>query len=124
LLDASPDLLHAAESSGNQPMIELLCSYGAARAVHILAYHGAVQTAAAVFATNPAMADNPEALENAAIEGHDAFVRLMLRYQPDLATLVAVGVRIQGPDAPIKTREIAELLSQHDAAGVGDQARA
>ena len=33
-----------------QPMIELLCSYGAARAVHLLAYHGDVQTAAAVFA--------------------------------------------------------------------------
>jgi ankyrin repeat protein len=37
----------------------------------------------------------------------------MLRYKPDLAMRVAVGVRIQGPDAAIKTRELAELLFQH-----------
>jgi ankyrin repeat protein len=105
--------LTRAMTQGNQPMVELLCTYGAAREAHILAYHGDVQTAAAVFAANPELADNAEALENAAIEGHAPFVRLMLRYKPDLAKRVAVGVRGQGPDAPIKTRELAELLFDH-----------
>ena len=72
-----------------------------------------MQTAAAVFAANPEVADDPEALENAAGEGHESFVRLMLPYRPDLAQRIAVGVRAQGPDASIKTRALAELLFQH-----------
>ena len=52
--------------------------------MHLLAYYGDVQTAAAVFAANPGLADDPEALANAAGEGQEAFVRLLLRYQPDL----------------------------------------
>ena len=47
-------------------MIELLCSPGVARALHLLAYSGDVQTAAAVLAANPALADHPDALVNAA----------------------------------------------------------
>ena len=66
----------------------------------LLAYYGDVETAAAVFAANPALADDPEALANAAGKGQEAFVRLMLRYQPDLARRVAVGA---------KTRELNEL---------------
>ena len=58
----------------------------------LLAYYGDVQTAAAVFAANPALADDPGALGNAAGQGHEAFVRLMLRYRPDLAARIAVGV--------------------------------
>jgi uncharacterized protein len=90
-------------------MIELLCSYGAARAVHLLAYYGDVQTAAAVFAANPESANDPEALTNAAGEGHEAFVRLMLRYHPDLPR------RISFPDWSVsaKTRELNELLFEH-----------
>jgi len=112
-VESSADALSRAIAQGNQPMIELLCSYGAARGAHLLAYHGDVQTAAAVFAANPALADDPEALENAAGEGQESFVRLMLRYKPELARRVAVGVRSQGPDASIKTRDLAELLFQH-----------
>ncbi len=112
-VESSADALSRAISQGNQPMIELLCSYGAAREVHLLAYHGDVQTAAAVFAANPVLADDPEALENAASEGQESFVRLMLRYKPELARQVAVGVRRQGPDASIKNRELAEFLFQH-----------
>ena len=37
----------------------------------------------------------------------------MLRYQPDLPKRIAVGVRRQGPDAPVKSRELAELLFRH-----------
>jgi hypothetical protein len=81
-------------------MLELLCSYGAARAVHLLAHHDDLQTAAAVFAVNPALADDPAALGSAASE---AFVRLMLRYQPDLPKRVGL----------VKSREVTELLFAH-----------
>jgi ankyrin repeat protein len=112
-VESSADALSRALSNDNRPMIELLCTYGASRAVHLLAYYGDVQTAAAVFAANPALADDPPALENAASEGHESFVRLMLRYQPDLARRIAVGVRRQGPDGPVKSRELTELLFRH-----------
>ena len=87
---------------GRDPsIVELLCSHGAARAVHLLAYYGDVPTAAAVFAANPGLADDSEALSNAAGEGHEAFVKLMLRYQPDLARRVSGDAR---------SRELTELL--------------
>jgi ankyrin repeat protein len=85
-------------------MVDLLASYGAARSVEIMAYYGDVHTAAAVFAANPALADDTEALANAAAEGQDAFVRLMLRYRPDLPTRIACGA---------KTPALTELLFQH-----------
>ena len=92
---------------GRDPqMVELLCSHGAARAVHLLAYYGDVQTAAAVFAANPALAEDPEALSNAAGQGHEAFVRLMLHHRPNLAK------RVSG-DA--KTRTLAEFLFERGA---------
>jgi ankyrin repeat protein len=72
-----------------------------ARSVGILACYGDVQTAAAVFAANPALADDPEALANAAGSGHEAFVRLMLQYQPALAQRIAVVAR---------TRELTAFL--------------
>jgi ankyrin repeat protein len=71
------------------------------RSVNILACYGDVETAEAVFAANPALADDPEALKNAAEGGHEAFVRLMLRYQPDLARRVSTVAR---------TRELTDFL--------------
>ena len=47
----------------------------------LLAHYGDIKTAAAIFAANPALADDPEALANAAGNGHESFVRLMLRCQ-------------------------------------------
>ncbi len=85
-------------------MIDLQVSYGSARAVHLLAYYGNVTTAAAVFAANPALADDTEALQNAAEMGQESFVRLTLRYQTDLPRCVAVGA---------KTLELNELLFKH-----------
>ena len=82
-------------------MIDLLTSYGASREVHLLAYYGDVDTAEKIFAANPALADSPEALANAAEEGQEGFVRLMLHYQPELPRRLAVGA---------KTRELNELL--------------
>jgi ankyrin repeat protein len=90
-------------------MVELLCSYGAAREVHLLGYYGDVRTAAAVFAANAELADDPEALMNAAGEGHEPFVRLMLRYQPDLPKRMT----FPGWSVGAKTRELNELLFRH-----------
>ncbi len=108
-VESSADALSRAIANSDQPMIDLLCSYGAARAVHHLAYYGDTKTAAAVFAANPAMADDPEALANAAGEGHEAFVRLMLRYEPDLPKRISFPAWSVGA----KTRELNELLFEH-----------
>src|SRR5262249_52585401 len=77
-VESSADALSIAITRSDQRMVDLLCSYGAARAVHLLAHYGDVQTAAAVFAANPALADDTGALGSAA--GNEAFLRLMLRY--------------------------------------------
>jgi ankyrin repeat protein len=114
-VESSADTLSAALASAgyatkaNPELVELLCSHGAARAVHLLAYSGDVLTAAAVFAANPALADSPEALANAAGEGKEAFVRLMLRHRPGLPRHVA----FPGWSVGAKTRELNELLFQH-----------
>src|SRR5262249_17273907 len=107
-VESSADTLSAALGEAgyatvrNQHMVDLLCSYGAARPVHLLADCNDLQTAAAVFAADPALADDPDALGSAG--NHEAFIRLMLRYQPDLPKRRASGGG---------TREITELLFQH-----------
>src|SRR5438132_10018994 len=108
-VESSADALSRAISNSNKEMIDLLCSYGASRAVQLLAYDGDVRTAAAVFAANSALADDSEALANAAGQGHESFVRLMLRYQPDLPK------RLTFPSwlLAAKTRELNKLLFAH-----------
>lgn len=108
-VESSADALSRAISNSDQAMIELLCSYGAARAAHLLAYYGDVQTAAAMFAANPALADDPEALANAASGGHESFVRLMLHYHPDLPR----NTLFPSWSVGAKTRELNELLFKH-----------
>lgn len=103
-VESSADTLSIAILHEDQPAIRLLCAHGAARPVHLLAYYGDLQTAAAVFAANPALTNDPEALSNAADESHEDFVRLMLRYQPDLATRISQAA---------KTPALTELLFQH-----------
>jgi ankyrin repeat protein len=108
-VESSADALSRAISNSDQRMIELLASYGAARPMHLLAYYGDVPTAAAVFAANPALANDPEALANAAGEGHEALVRLMLRYQPALPK----SITFPGWSVGAKTKELNELLFAH-----------
>ena len=114
-IESSADTLSAALASAgystaySQEMVELLCSHGAARGVHLLAYSNDIQTAAAVFAANPKMADDPGALANAAGEGHESFMRLMLRYYPDLPARVTFPSWSVGA----KTPELNELLFEH-----------
>jgi ankyrin repeat protein len=105
-VESSADCLSRAIMNADQQMIDLLASYGAARSVEIMAYYGDLRTAAAVFAANPALADDPGALANAAAEGQDAFVRLMLRYRPDLPRRLT----FPGWAVGAKTRALNELL--------------
>jgi ankyrin repeat protein len=100
-VESSADALTRAINNSDEKLVDLLCSYGAARSVEIMAYYNDVRTAAAVFAADPALANDPEALANAARNGHDSFVRLMLRYQPDLPERIGVAA---------KTPELTELL--------------
>jgi ankyrin repeat protein len=108
-VESSADTLSRVISNGDTKMLELLCSYGASRAVHLLACFNDLQTAAAVFSANPALADDPDALANAAGEGHELFVRLMLRYQPDLPQRVTFPRWSVGAATP----ELNELLFTH-----------
>ncbi len=114
-VESSADTLSAALASAgystaySQEMVELLCSRGAARGVHLLAYSNDIQTAAAVFAANPKMADDPGALANAAGEGHEGFMRLMLRYCPDLPARVTFPAWSVGA----KTPALNELLFEY-----------
>jgi ankyrin repeat protein len=112
-IESSADTLSAAIANNDQPMIELLCSYGAARPVALLAYYGDIKTAAAVFEANPSKTDDAYALECAASQGHEAFVRLMLLYQPQLAKKIATGVARQAPQDAIQSMALIELLFQH-----------
>jgi len=103
-VESSADALSIAILNGDQAMIELLCSYGSARSLELLAYYGDLQTAAAVLAANPLLADDPGTFASAAENGHERIVRLMLRYQPGLAGRVGCGA---------KTLELTELLFAH-----------
>src|SRR5687768_910807 len=76
---------------------------GIARSLVVLACYGDLDTARAVLADDPALADDPEALAAAATRGHEAIVRLMLQHRPRLAERVAVVGR---------SRELTELLFQ------------
>jgi ankyrin repeat protein len=124
-VESSADAVFIAIMNGDLRMVDLLASYGAvwnipvtkgraftyeemaarlpARSVVVLAHYGDVQTAASLFATDPALADDPEALKSAAGNGHEEFVRLMLRYQPELAKHITVS----------RPRDLAKLLFEH-----------
>lgn len=108
-VESSADALSIALSNEDEKMVQLLCSYGSARSVELLAYYGDVKTAAAMFAANPKLANDPDALANAAGNGHEAFVRLMLRYEPDLPARTTFPGWLTGA----KTRELNELLFAH-----------
>ena len=108
-VESSADTLSRAIMNKDEKMIALLCAHGAARAVHLLAYYNDLRTAAALFAVKPEMANDPEALANAASEGNEDFVKLMLRYQPCLPRRVS----FPGWAVGAKTAELNELLFKH-----------
>jgi RNA polymerase sigma factor (sigma-70 family) len=124
-VESSADAVFIAIMNGDLRMIDLLAAYGAVwnipvtkgcafayedmaarlplRSASVLAHYGDVQTAAALFAADPALAADPEALKEAAGNGHGEFVRLMLRYQPELVKRVTVA----------RPRELAKLLFEN-----------
>jgi ankyrin repeat protein len=108
-VESSMDALSRAIMNADQPMIDLLCSYGAARSMELLGADGDLEVAAAAIAANPALADDTVALANAAGRGHEAFVLLLLRNQPDLPKRVI----FPGWLTAAKTRELNELLFAH-----------
>jgi ankyrin repeat protein len=108
-VESSADALTMAIDRGDTAMVNLLCSHGASRQLHILAYYGDVRVAAAVLATNPSLARDPEALANAAGEGQLDFVRLLLKYEPTLPEQLTFP-----PWSPSgQSAEINDLLFQH-----------
>jgi uncharacterized protein len=103
-VESSADALSIAMMNKDERMVELLRSYGATREVGLQAYYDDLEAAGAAFAANPALADDPNALCSAAGNGHEAFVRLMLKYQPKLPKRICcLG----------KTRKLSELLFAH-----------
>lgn len=112
-VESSADAVWIAVRQRNLPMITLLASHGATwripddvsdpalyaelvatglpREMNVLAHFGDVATAEPLIAADPSRANDPDALSEAARHGHVAFVDLLLRHQPDLATRVTVS---------------------------------
>lgn len=124
-VESSADAVWIAIRNDDRRMIELLAKHGATweipigldwsltyhdivatglkRSVEVMGFFGDVGAAERLFKADPSRADDSEALRAAATNGHEEFVRLMLRYQPDLAKRVVVS----------RPREMAELLFAH-----------
>ncbi|MBN9382139.1 MAG: ankyrin repeat domain-containing protein [Chitinophagaceae bacterium] len=90
-VESSADALSIALRNDNKDMVNLLCSYGAARSMEILAHYGDTRTAAAIFAVDPSRTNDPQALASAAGQGNESFVRLLLHYQPRLAAQIGTA---------------------------------
>lgn len=103
-VESSADTLSRAMWRKDEEMVALLTSHGASRSVELLAYSGDTLVAAAVFEANPEKAKDSIAFSYAVSEGHENFVRLMLRYCPILAELHSGAAQ---------TVELTELLIQH-----------
>jgi ankyrin repeat protein len=76
---------------------------GIARSLVVLVSYGDVETATAVLAADPSLADDPDALAAAARAGHEPLVRAILQYRPRVVDRVSVAA---------KSRELTELLFQ------------
>jgi hypothetical protein len=77
---------------------------GIRRSLTIPAAYGDLETATKLLAGNSSLADDPEGLAEAAENGHESVVRLMLHYRPRLAERIAVVAR---------TPELTEYLFQN-----------
>lgn len=108
-VESSADTLSRVILNGDQELTDLLCTHGASRSVQLMAYYNDLRTAAAVFAASPELASDPEALANAAGEGNDGFVSLMLRYCPDLPARLSFPAWSVGA----KSVELNRLLFRH-----------
>jgi ankyrin repeat protein len=76
---------------------------GIERSLRVLAAYGDVDGAARVLDADPSRADDPGALKEAAENGHEAVIRLILRHRPRVIDRVSVAA---------KTRSLTEFLFQ------------
>jgi uncharacterized protein len=76
---------------------------GIERSLRVLAAYGDVDGAARLLDADPSRADDPEALKEAAENGHEAVIRLILRHRPRVIDRVS---------AAAKTRTLTEFLFQ------------
>ena len=74
---------------------------GIARSLVVLVSYGDIETATAVLAADPSLAEDPDALAAAARAGHERLVRLILQHRPRVAERIAVAA---------KSRALTELL--------------
>jgi ankyrin repeat protein len=80
-----------------------VAAMGIKRSLRVLAAYGDVETAARVLEEDASLADDPEALKEAAERGHDAVVRLILQHRPRVIDRVSLAA---------KTRPLTEFLFQ------------
>jgi ankyrin repeat protein len=124
-VESSADAVWIAIRRGDRRMLQLLGSFGAMMDVpfelhgtltyedlvatgvrlslRILIYYGDVAAATELLEKDPALARDPEALAAAAGRGHEPMVRLLLQYEPTLASEITVS----------RPRTMAELLFAH-----------
>jgi ankyrin repeat protein len=76
---------------------------GIARSLVVLVSYGDFETASAILAADPSLAEDPEALAAAARVGHEPLVRAILQHRPGVVKRVAVAA---------KSRALTELLFQ------------
>jgi ankyrin repeat protein len=70
-----------------------IASTGIKRSLTVLAAYGDLETTRTILQADPSLADDPEALANAAENGHESIVRLLLQHCPGLAERIAVVAR-------------------------------
>ena len=80
-----------------------VAAIGIRRALTVLAAYGDVDAATALLASDPSLADDPEAFREAASRGHEGILRLMLHHRPRVIDRVSVAA---------KTRALTEFLFQ------------
>jgi ankyrin repeat protein len=121
-VESSADAVWIAIRDGNMRILKLLAEYGAVwdipisldgtltyedivatgirRPLKILAYYNDISSAAAALDAEPSLAEDSDALEAAASQGHEKLTRLLLRIRPETARRIIVS----------KPRAMAELL--------------
>jgi ankyrin repeat protein len=121
-VESSADTLSRAMMNRDKRMLQLLGAYGAVwemdidirgsfnyedilamgvrPSLRVMAHFGDIARARTLLESNPDAADDPGAMSAAAGKDHEDFVRLLLRFKPDLAPKVTVS----------RPRKMAELL--------------
>ena len=87
-VESSGNCMWAARQGGDRKMIDLLASHGSVSGVYNSAYDNDIQTLAAMFTANPALADDAQAFELAIGHEEDGLARLFLKFAPGVVKRV------------------------------------